>query len=248
MKFVQKVIKYFSASNPRTLILLVAVLCVSAVASLIIPLSEKSTVQRISQTQELTPTPTEIPSATPTGTPTTVPTISQSSSSIRLSIKIPGVGSNTSLGENPAPKHREKDFKIQLFDKDDKLTKEVEGRLNFDGAFYEGVVQIPNIEFGNYTIKIKSNNSLNKSALGVISLQNGVTTQISQVTLVSGNVNDSGESKNNLNISDYNSVISYFGKSVNDVEGELADLNDDGVVTEKDVNILLRGFLIRKGD
>lgn len=190
-----------------------------------------------------------IPSSTASATPTSPPSQDQNvPAKILLTIKLPGIGSNSSLGENSVPKHRERDFKIIFFDKDDKLVKEIEGRLNFDGSQYSETVQIPNIEPGDYTIKVKSNNSLLKSIIGIIKLESGVSAQIPQFTLVSGNVNDSGESTNNLNILDYNSILSYFGKSVNDVNGELADLSDDGVVNEKDINILLRGFIIRKGD
>jgi hypothetical protein len=196
-----------------------------------------------------TPTPTSNISNTPSPTLSQTPSLGKTvSATFALNVKLPGIGNSKSTGENTVPKHNERDFRILLYDNIDNKVSESEVRLKFDGTLYKGAAQLQNTEPGSYTVKIKSNNSLLKVFPGVIKFDSGEEKQTPQITLVSGNIIDSNQSENTLDITDYNSLLSYFGKSVNDVSGELADLNDDGIVNEKDVNILLRGFLIRKGD
>lgn len=214
-----------------------------------------------------TPTPTRNPAftATPTviggqtGTPggsTATPSVSPSPQDIVLnvSVKLPGIGNKS--GDNANPKNSTKTVSVALYNSANQFAKQATGVLTFDGTVYKGSVNMGPVPAGSYTAYIKTSNSLIKRLSGTVTGGTGASLTIPQVELITGDFDQT----NKLDIVDYNRILSCYGK---DQQGNLInilgvdpntfacgpqDLNDDGKVDEKDVNIFLRGFAIKEGD
>lgn len=200
-----------------------------------------------------TSTPTQTPTTTPplaTNTPTTSPgtitpttTTSPTQSRLAFEIVIPGVGANTSAGENNSPVRTSLPIEIQVFNIQNSKVKDATGNLTFNPTYqtFYGNVDVSDLQNGAYTIKVKSGNSLRKALTSQIST--GQTTNLPSTKLVTGDLNQD----NILNLIDYNIMISCYGdKSCS--QKEASDLNIDGKVDEKDLNILYNGFATRQGD
>lgn len=175
----------------------------------------------------------------PTPTPNPSSTIA-----VSLDVTMPGIGSNTGIRENNSPKNRSRDFTVALYDASNKQVAQTSSKLTFNGTSYTGVANFSDVKSGNYVVKVKSNNSLWKALPGARDLVQNQTNVTPQVALVTGNIDDSSDSQNILDLSDYNALLSAWGTSSNGP----ADLNDDGIIDSKDLNILLRGFATRTGD
>lgn len=195
-----------------------------------------------------TPTVTPTPSRSPSGTVTPLPT-STSNMNIALDVSLPGISGNPWLGTNTTPIHQTRTFTLQLLDSTGKTVKEIDAPLTFTDGSFKGNVPVSEVPTGNYIIKVRSNNSLYKAIPGVKLLAANTTTTTPQITVVTGNINNTDASLNLLDVLDYNALLScYNGSTCDSSLKQLADLNDDGTVNSKDLNILLRGFAIRKGD
>lgn len=189
-----------------------------------------------------TPTPTiaPLPSEPPvTITPSTTP-----GATIGLDITLPGIGPNTTLGENNSPLHNTREFNVYAFDNSGKEVAKTTANLTYNNGDYVGLASFGNIPNGPYTVKIRTGNSLVKIIPGIyeLSMQNVASTP--KTMLVTGDIKTDGDSNNLLDLLDYNALLSTFSSTTN----LAADLNDDGTVDAKDLNILLRGFATRQGD
>ena len=188
------------------------------------------------------PTATSVPTIGLTGNPTITVTPTQTQGGISLSISaiMPGIGSGAGGNTNPARRTRE--ARVIIKNAQNQEVANSSGTLTFDGTKFAGTVNTGQTLSGPHTIKIKLDNTLLKLAPGIQNLS-GALSQIPQVTLISGDLNQD----NTMDILDYNIFISCFGEKTCDKKN-LSDLNDDGKVEEMDLNILLRGFAIRNGD
>lgn len=195
------------------------------------------------------PTATTAP-AQPTATtapnqPTATPTTGTFQTSIFLTFKLPGIGSNANTGQNPFPVRQELPLQIVLFDQNgNRITERNESAkfvsIGLIGQF-QSYIKLDNINTGSYILKARLNNTLWKSS-EIINLANGAEVR-NELSLVSGDLDQNNE----LNLLDYNTLLSCYGaKSCG--EKEKADLNLDGKVDEKDLNILYAEFATREGD
>lgn len=213
-------------------------------------------------------TPGQIPSPTgaaapgqPTATPTTdqtqptaTPPVPPGSGNISLSAILPGIGSNVKSGQNSNPLNTSKNGYIRLIDTQtgQALPDDITAVLNFDSS--TGKFSGPaGAKAGIYDVKIKTDNSLWKN-VGIVSLVSGQTATPTTVNVITGDLNGD----NILDLADYNIFLSCYGAKQCDPAGpealqgrrqkQQADLNLDGKVDEKDLNIFYSGLASREGD
>ncbi|OGH53762.1 MAG: hypothetical protein A3G15_03765 [Candidatus Levybacteria bacterium RIFCSPLOWO2_12_FULL_40_10] len=196
-------------------------------------------------TPTLTNTPTPTASPTPTSQqPSPTPTLSPNQSSIALTIKLAGIGSNTSLGQNNNPVKTSLPVEIQVFNLNSHKIKDVGGNLIFDSATasFKGTVFLgSDLTESAYVFKVRLNNALWKAITSQITP--GQTTNLPEKELISGDLDQNNE----LNLLDYNALISCYG-SKSCSNKEKADLNLDGKVDELDLNIFYAALAKRTGD
>lgn len=205
-----------------------------------------------------TPTPTATTSATPTPTPTSIligtpsatptPTASPTPGPTLLSISLiaPGVGLNTALGENPHPLLEQNSVsgEVQFFNPAaaDSATTSAKANFNFHAINATFVASIP-VSAGTYQLHVKArlNNSLWKD-LGIVQITTGTTSKIVPTLVAAGDFTGlDGIQDNALDLSDYNVILSCYGLG-NCPQKALADLNFDGKVDERDLNIFFRSI------
>lgn len=207
-----------------------------------------------------TATPTRNPAhtATPTlpagQTATPTPSLSPAPQDIILnvSVKLPGIGNKSGDVTNPVNKTIV--AAVAVYNSSNQYVKQATGNLTFDGQVFKGPINIGSLPAGSYTTYIKTSNSLIKRLTPTITGGTGGSVNMPQVELVTGDFDQT----NKLDIVDYNKLLTCYGKNqqgnilnifgTNAFTCGLQDLNDDGKVDEKDVNIFLRGFAIREGD
>lgn len=204
-----------------------------------------------------TNTPTRNPSHTATPTvigQTGTPTLSPSPQDIILnvSVKLPGIGNKSGDVTNPVNKTIV--AAVAVYNSSNQYVKQATGNLTFDGQVFKGPINIGSLPAGSYTTYIKTSNSLIKRLTPTITGGTGGPINMPQVELITGDFDQT----NKLDIVDYNKLLTCYGKNqqgnilnifgTNAFTCGLQDLNDDGKVDEKDVNIFLRGFAIREGD
>ncbi|HVZ11985.1 MAG TPA: dockerin type I domain-containing protein [Patescibacteria group bacterium] len=161
--------------------------------------------------------------------------------SINLSIKVEGVGSNTTIGENPNPNPSTQYINVSIFDLNNNFLQEIPSSVNYDSpsSTFKNIISA-SIPSGTYKLKIRLGNTLWKAINNAV--LNSQTTPIS-VSIVPGDLN----SDNSLDLYDYNTMISCYGTSQCSQKTQ-ADLNMDGKVDEQDLNILYSEFTNRQGD
>lgn len=191
-------------------------------------------------------TPTVSPTPTPTcaggqcSTPTPTPTFPPGSTALRVSFTLPGIITGA---------HRARTGEVIIVNNQNQEVRRVAGNFEFSGV-YSATVNLGAFTTGSYIVKLKADNSLAKLIPGIHTLTSGQANTVPQVTLVTGNINQTGSSANRLDITDYQALLDCArnNASCTSEKRALADLNDDGQVEEIDLNILLRGFLTREGD
>lgn len=195
-----------------------------------------------------TASPTPIPTSTPIPTPT--PTSGPSTGgSVILFATLPGIGTDVTKGENNSPIHPSRSFDVYAVNSQNQVASTTKLIMNYVNGAYTGTASFNNLPNGSYTVKMRSDNSLIKTIPGIYNLSIGDTTNTPSITLVTGDIQSGGSSTNILDIDDYNALLAcYSGSNCPDSLKALSDLNDDGVVDEKDLNVLLRGFATRIGD
>lgn len=185
------------------------------------------------------------PTGNPPGGATGAPTGNQQETvAIVLDLKLPGVG--TSAPNNTNPHRPTRLATVYLFDAKNDLAKTIKGDASYNGTTgsYLGTIAISNLPAGQYRVEAGFDNTLQTKIPGIITTTQQNTT-LPAATLISGDI----EHNNVLDLRDYNAFVSCFGtKSCAGNLKVLSDLNADGPVNEKDLNILLRSFAIQQGD
>ena len=121
-----------------------------------------------------------------------------------------------------------------------------EATVDYDSATgkYKGNVSLGNnFISGSYLAKVRFDNTLWKTIPGIQNITSGQTYNAPEASLVSGDIIQDNE----INLLDYNALLSCFGAQACATKVQ-ADLNDDDKVEELDLNILYAGFAKRKGD
>ncbi len=205
-----------------------------------------------------TATPTTTPTATPTPTTAVIPTATifptptliPGEKRFKVNISLPGIGT----GENTTPIHPQRKAKIQVYNQNDELVKDLNSSLLIDTADsrYKAIVGLgttfPN---GPYLAKVKLSNSLSKQSSSILPISDSstadTTTVVFNESLILGDINHDNE----LSILDYSLFLECTKNAICDASDEgqkFADLNDDGKVDAKDLNLLYIGFASRTGE
>lgn len=198
------------------------------------------------------PTVTTPPNVTVSPGQEPTATVSPFDANILLTLSLHGIGSNTSVGQNPNPVLQTRTANYEVYDSGGKKVKEGTADLKFDSpsSAYKGIVSAGRISQvlggiiggGTYKVRVKFDNTLWRAITG-ISLQIRETTQAPPTTLISGDLDQTNE----LNLLDYNIMLACYGDKACDKKTQ-ADLNLDGKVDELDLNILYFEFATRQGD
>ncbi|MEK7092581.1 MAG: dockerin type I domain-containing protein, partial [Patescibacteria group bacterium] len=122
------------------------------------------------------------------------------------------------------------------------------GTITFNSGTHTAFLNIGALNPGNYIFKIKLDKYLRKQFPGFIEItSSNQQVSLPEITLIAGDVNND----NQLNIADYHGLVSCFLEKANGascVNKDNADLNEDGVTDEFDINILIRNLAIRQGE
>lgn len=163
---------------------------------------------------------------------------------VNLTVKVPGVGTNTAAGQNNNPKRKTRGLLFQFLNENDEIVYEAEDLLTYNNGVYTATVTVELPE-GEYSLEIATDNSLFLTVPRVIAVsENANSYTIPTVNLITGNIAQNGNSENVLDIFDYNALLSCYGGKSCSTPG-ISDLNEDGKVDNLDFNIMLRGFAIQ---
>lgn len=205
-------------------------------------------------TGTVTPIPTSPSGAsiTPTdsGSGGNNPTPTDINTTINLQLGMPGIGTT----ENAHPLHPLRPIIFYLYNIDTNSLITKENSVVFDGQYFvRPVISLGQIPDGNYQVFIHSPAYLTQrlaqtTNANSIQIKNGQAIQVTPNTLIAGDIapkhgNTYGD--NVLDILDYNSLLSCYGKNASKSSCENkqgADLDDNGVINAIDYNILLRGL------
>ncbi len=200
------------------------------------------------------PTPTPIPTATLAPTATPIP----GNKRVKFNVQLPGIGNgSTNLGLNATPLHPQRTANIVFLNSQNATVANTTGTLTFgsgdpgETGRYSGIIDIGKVgtalPAGTYNAKIKFENTLFRTIPGTIQIvDDAAEPEANMVSLISGDLNND----NTLGIIDWTFMIACIKSesSCTDEIKALADLNDNGSVDERDVQILQRGFALRDGD
>ncbi len=231
------------------------------------PTTTPTTTPTVTSTPTATPIPTSVPTATPTniptatviptafatpivtGTPTitTAPTLNPNRTTAYFVALIQGVGPDGGRrGFNPNPKRPTRALQYEIIS--DLNTVVARGTLDVTAKnapeliYYEGFTTLE-VLLNNtlpFVGRFRFDNTLWRKMPGTFE---GDFLVVAAKELVLGDINQD----NVLNLADYNAIISCYGaKSCS--QKILTDLNDDGKIDEKDINIFYYGLATRQGD
>lgn len=222
-----------------------------------------------------TPTPSQgvtlTPSATPTQSLSQTPSPTQTSGiSFFLTLCPHGLGNcgdnaNPSSGGNTSPLHTTRNITVSFTKANNnpvtgspfqEQVSHVSSAQNF-----QKTLSIPNFSSGQYLVTVKMDGFLAKQIPGIISVTQGQQITLPEVFLVTGDIgpvpgtNNNPYGDNQLDITDYNVLISCFGSKMTTAScinppTQLypgADINDDGVVDGADYNLFLRELSVQHG-
>lgn len=230
-------------------------------------------------TSTRTPTPTRTPSPTATRTPTptktntnsnTTPTATATqvpgSTRIALTVALPGIGSNQAaagtgaLNNNQTPKRATRTVEVLLGNASGQnVTNLVTGNQNpatgtltFDPATftYKGTVSLGNLPTGSYQVFVRLDNTLYRETNGFPTITKGQTTTIPNISLISGDIDRSGNSNNDMTLDDYTLFMACYRETeiCTPQAKQRADLDDNEKIDVIDLNIMQTGFANREGD
>ncbi|HRN95908.1 MAG TPA: zinc-dependent metalloprotease family protein [Candidatus Levybacteria bacterium] len=186
-------------------------------------------------------TPTGITPSSITGTPPVTPTIPPGGVSLKIPVKLPGIGS--AVGDNRTPRRSSRTGTVAITDLSGQTLEEKTTSFIFSSTDYSYTAQlVTSLPAGQYFVKVKLDNTLYKKTEQVVSLNSGVH-ELPVTSLAFGDLDQNNE----VNMQDYSLFVSCFGnKQCN--QKTSTDFNDNGVVDGIDYNILLRSFAIQQGD
>lgn len=193
-----------------------------------------------------TTTPTTFPGTITPTTTTATPTLPQNQTSAVFQILLQGIGPDGGVrGFNPNPKRPTRTLNYEILNSKNEVIKSGNAQLTAKTypqlIVYEGASPLGSILPQDlYTARVKFDNTLWKK----LSTQlQGNTLNVSSQELVLGDINQD----NALNLLDYNIILSCFGSKTCS-QKVLSDLDDNGVIDEKDLNIFYYGLAKQSGD
>ncbi len=215
-------------------------------------------------TPTLTPTPTNSPTPTMTPTPTITPTLSPSVTistnqflvtSFLHSIGNSGDNANPTAHSlsNKSPKTQPRSFIISVYNSDTtELVASETANLTYNtqSGNFTGIIPLgSNLVEGDYIIKVKTDNFLQRKIPGFFHITPATQLNLPAITLVAGDANND----NKTNILDYNILVGCYADFLpatdcNDIKKGQTDFNDDELVNQIDINLFLREISVQNGD
>ncbi len=222
-------------------------------------------------------TPTPIPTKTapsitqkPKSSSTPMPTVTSQPTTaggtrISLSLALPGIGSNTAASgsgtlnntENPVRTTRQVEVRVESATGTDVTNlatgnqNPAIGTLTFDPTTftYKGTVNLGSLPTANYLVLVRLDNTLYSEIPGFPLITTNSTTELSQIVLISGDIDRTGNSNDILDLADYNLFIACYKDEAicTDDAKTRADLNENGKIDTIDLTAMQRGFANRQG-
>lgn len=176
---------------------------------------------------------------------------------IALTLLLHGLGSGgdnanpTSQGTQ-SPKHTSRQTIVTFFDSNNQSIGTASGTVTYNAVSgnFTGTFDASAIPAGLYLASVKTQGFLSKSVPGTVTINAGQLNTIPTVSETTGDVNND----NLLDILDYNAILSCFGSKQTsatctfapDANTSKADIDDDGLITGTDYNLLLRELSVQK--
>lgn len=187
-----------------------------------------------------------------TTTPST--TISQGNTTFSLTLCPHGMGNcgdnvNAVGIGNTNPMHASRNVAMTILNAANQPAATAQGTVTYNQSAenFQGSLAANTLASGQYLIAVKMDGFLGKTIPGIVTVTANQTHTLSPLKLVAGDVNND----NQLDILDYNMLISCFGSKATTVSCQNkvgADLNDDGTVNGVDYNLFLRELSVQTGN
>jgi len=195
------------------------------------------------------PIPTPIPES-PIPQPSGTPGLTK----LNLKIGIDGIGTTTRtpIGGNQNPDHANRNLTIRMYNASNNTpadlfqnhtltynsqSKKFEGTLNFGDNFQSGI----------YNVYVEGPQVLRGQLAGSVILTRGMNKTAQTLDMITGDINKLDRSNNNIDLNDYNILISCSIYSqdrsacdLNPNYQRYADLDDNGIVDEDDFTLWLK--------
>ena len=167
---------------------------------------------------------------------------------------------NTDLSgclSNQNPLTSDRPFVLEILDTSNTVAATGTGTLTYDPAqgFFTGTANLNSeITPGNYSMRISSEKYLTRAYPGVVRI-NEDQNSLRPISMVVGDAYTGDDSKNQLDIRDYNALYGCFSETAPPRDCDfipnqqfLTDLNDDGAVNGDDYNLFIRELSVQYGD
>lgn len=212
---------------------------------------------QLTATPTLAITTTSVISAPPLS-PTSEPTNNPSGATFSLTLCPHGLGNcgdnaNPSSGGNTNPLHTSRNVTLTISDTNNSQVAQQQGQVSYTSQAqnFQGTIPVSNLPRGNYIISIKMDGFLGKLVPGIVSMTQGQVVNLASISLVNGDMNND----NQLDIQDYNVLLSCFGSKFTTPTcltpatslSPGADIDDDGTVGGADYNLFLRELSVQRG-
>jgi hypothetical protein len=162
-----------------------------------------------------------------------------------------GDSANATSGGNANPVRTQRILSVGVFNAQNVLvqSKAVPVTFNAGAGNFTGSADFGSLGTGVYTITIRADQFLQKTAPGIQQITTSTTNQISPVYLLVGDI----DNNNQVNIVDFNLLMGCYSDltpaaSCTSVQKTAADLTDDGNVNQLDYNLFIREIGNRSGE
>lgn len=215
----------------------------------------------------ITPTPTSQPSITMTPNPT--PTITPNPNGTLLAVAVGlhdiGMGDNVNPNgtgvitqQNPFPQHKIRTLSVVITDLSGNNPIQQTAQITFPGfdpsnpngpLYWTGTANISTVPSGDYLVKVSTDGFLERMVSQAVHITAKQLNQLPPVSLINGNIVNTGTSQNQIDLLDYNALISCYGDKQHDPSICLtpptatsagSDIDDDGIVDGTDYNVFVR--------
>lgn len=232
-------------------------ICRNSVCSSTVDIPTPTPLGCILNEQKVCITPTPLPTSVLTPTPTGV---TQGGTKIIVGFTLPGIGASTGTksGYNPTPARPNRQVSIKLLNSTNQQSETIAASASVSSQItteftWKTAPTVITSSAGTYSAYIKVDNSLWKRLSGIQTITAGTTNNLGGIKLVTGDM----DGNDRLNLADYTKIIGCVPQPPNNQPKDatctgdkktLADINDDGKVSDEDIMILLSGFATRDGD
>lgn len=158
-------------------------------------------------------------------------------------------GDNVSAqGGNINLQHTTRTITFTIMNASNQPVKTAQGILTYNQTTknFQGNISVGTIASGNYLASAKIDGFLGTKIPGIIAITPNKQITLTPLSMANGDINND----NQLDISDYNLLVSCFGTKANTSSCQnknVTDINDDGKTDAIDYNLFLRELSVQKG-